>query len=238
MIKVSSDYRRLDPAEVPALAAELADSWKDASIPMRQWVGVVRGELERYREGEPQPHFDVLIRALKSIPVRAYRPLPTLLDVGCSSGFYSEILRISGVSVDYVGLDYSEAYAELARQLFPGIVFRVGDARELPFADNSFDIVLSGNCLIHIYEAERVIAESARVARSYVVMNKTPVSSVETSYFEKVAYGVRCFEAHHLELDLFEMFSRHGLEVISAEDAYTDPESLYAQRTYLLKVMA
>jgi hypothetical protein len=98
------------------------------------------------------------------------------------------------------------------------------------------EIVLSGCCLIHIYEAEKVIAESARVASKFVIMNRTPVMmGVPTTYFEKRAYGVRTLEIHYNESDLFAMFAKHALEVVSSEDVYTDPENLYAHRTYLLR---
>lgn len=230
MVSVSTNYRKLTPEEVPIVAAECDAAWKNPAIPRRQWVGVVRGELQRYREGESMPHFEVLIRALRKTGLVN----PSVLEIGASSGFYSEVLSIAGFPCSYVGLDYSEAYKQLAEELFPWIVFKVGDARDLPYSPNSFEIVVSGNCLIHIYEAEQAIAEAARVASKFVILGKTPVSNIEATYFEKSAYGIRCLEIHYYEPDLLDMCARCGLEVVSAEDNYTDPENSYSQRTYLL----
>jgi SAM-dependent methyltransferase len=232
MLGISDSYRKLEAAEVPAIAHELENAWQDPSIPRRQWIGVVRGEMERLRAGQWLPHFEILIRAVKLTGLAT----PSLLDVGASSGFYSEILKLGGVSCRYTALDYSSEYMRLAGELYPGIDFHLGDARDLPFADGAVEIVLSGCCLIHIYEAEKVIAESARVASKFVIMNRTPVMmGVPTTYFEKRAYGVRTLEIHYNESDLFAMFAKHALEVVSSEDVYTDPENLYAHRTYLLR---
>ncbi len=232
MLGISDSYRKLEIGEVAPLARELENAWQDPAIPRRQWIGVVRGEMERLRAGQWLPHFEILIRAVKL----AGLAVPSLLDVGASSGFYSEILKLGGISCRYTALDYSEEYRKLAKELYPDIDFNLGDARDLPFSDSAFDIVLSGCCLIHIYEADRVVAESARVASKFVIMNRTPVMmGVATTYYEKRAYGVRTLEIHYNESDLFAMFSKHALEVVSSEDVYTDPENLYAHRTYLLR---
>ncbi len=232
-IGISDNYVRLEPEDVPARAAELADGWKSPEIPMRQWISVVRGEVQRFREGVPMPHFEILIRALKSTGLEN----PTLLDVGASSGFYSEILKIGGFDCQYHGLDYSPAYKELAESLFPGIAFTVGDARDLPFDDGAFDVVLSGCCLLHVFEADRVIAETARVAKQYAVFNRTPVLSGDfpTVYWEKKAYGVSCIECHMNEAELLGMFAVHRLEVVSHEDVFWGADNNFGHRTYLLK---
>lgn len=232
MLGISDNYRRLDAATVAGVAAELENAWQDPAIPRRQWIGVVRGEMERLRDGQWLPHFEMLVRAVK----RTGLERPSLLDVGASSGFYSEILKLGGVSCGYTALDYSEEYRKLAEELYPDIHFQLGDARHLPFEDSRFDIVLSGCCLIHIFDAETVIAESARVSAGWVVMNRTPVLlKGPTQYFEKRAYGVPTLEIHYNEAELLELFSKYGLKVVSSEDPHSDPERSYAHRTYLLK---
>ncbi len=228
---ISSNYRKLEtPEEIADVAKQLDASWKDPVIPMRQWISVVRSEIERYRAGEHQRHFDVLIDAVK----RCGLENPTLLDVGASSGFYSEILKLGGVTCRYTGLDYSSAYARMAEELYPGIDFHVADARQLPFEDASFDIVLSGCVLIHVADYEKVIAETARVAKQFAIFNRTPVTLLETTYFEKLAYGVPCLEIHFSHDELLVLFAKYNLEIVSAEDVFTYPEG-GGHRTYLLK---
>lgn len=230
MIAISTGYRRLADEEVSAVAKALDDAWQHPALPMRQWITCVRGELERYRSGQKFAHFEALINAIK----RTQLLTPSVLEVGAASGYYSQVLTIGGVDCEYTGVDYSEAYERLARELYPGIRFKVGDARALPFDDSSFDIVISGCVVIHVADYEKVIAESARVASKFVVMARTPVT-IKTAYFEKLAYGVPTLEIWLGEDELLALFAKYSLEVISQEDTHSDPENHYAQRTYLLR---
>jgi SAM-dependent methyltransferase len=56
---------------------------------------------------------------------------------------------------------------ELAKreELLDRVEFRTGDARELPFADSTFDVVLVITALSHMTDAERALPELIRVTR-------------------------------------------------------------------------
>ncbi len=232
MLGISDSFRKLEPEEVGPLAAELDSAWQDPAIPLRQWIGVVRGELERLRAGQSLPHFDVLLRALQKTQLE----YPTLLEIGASSGFYSEILKALGYMCQYVGLDYSEEYRKLALSLFPTIDFHVADARALPFTDGEFHIVVSGCCLLHIADYPKAIAEAARVASKFAIFNRTPVlTKSPTEFYEKNAYGVRCLEIHFNHSELLDLFAMNGLELVSFEDVAQEPEGAVRYRCYLLK---
>ncbi len=109
------------------------------------------------------------------------------------------------------------------------------------YADASFDIVISGCCLLHIPEYEQAIAETARVARKHAVFHRTPVVFGEpTKYFRKQAYGVETVEIHLNEGALLMMFQRHGLELIDTTTLdetldSSDSERGTATRTYLCR---
>ncbi len=232
MLGISDSFRRLEPEEVGPLGIELATAWQDPAIPLRQWISVVRGEIERLRQGHSLPHFDVLVRQLKKTGLVN----PWLLEVGASSGFYSEILRLLDFPCQYSGLDYSEEYKRLAQELYPAIDFHVGDAKALPFPDGLFDVVVSGCCLLHIAEYPKAIAEAARVASKFVVFNRTPVlMDSPTEFYEKNAYGVRCIEIHFNHSELLDLFAMNGLELVSFEDVSQEPEGAVRYRCYLLK---
>lgn len=231
-IAISNNYRRLEPEEVPILAAELETAWQSPEIPMRQWISVVRAEVERFRDGESMPHFEILLRALKSIPLDN----PSLLDVGASSAFYSRILSLGGYLCRYEALDYSEEYRKVARDLYPDVTFHVADARTLPFKDSAFEIVLSGCVMLHVMEYEKVISESARVASDYVIFNRTPiVVGRETEAYSKEAYAIPCLEWRFSESELLDLFAKYGLSLVSSEDIFFNEEEQYGHRTYLLK---
>jgi SAM-dependent methyltransferase len=88
-------------------------------------------------------------------------PVGRALDVGCGSAGNTAVLRDAGWQV--TGLEYSPAAAALARSRDLPIVR--GDARHLPFPDESFDLVMSTDMWEHIEEDHEVAAEAARVLR-------------------------------------------------------------------------
>ena len=83
------------------------------------------------------------------------------LDVGCGSGGNTEVLRDLGW--DVTGLEYSPTAAELARSR--GLDIVQGDATSLPFADASYDLVMSTDMWEHVQDDVAVARESARVLR-------------------------------------------------------------------------
>jgi len=225
------DYRRIDPLEAVIVAAEHANAWKDPDIPKLQYE-IASRELDNYRKGISVPPFNALIRCLRQI---SFGPKVSLLDVGASAGYYSEVLKIAGYDFDYTALDFSPTFKELAEELYPGIRFDLGDARQLPYAHDAFDIVLSGCCMLHILDYGQVIRETARVTSRYAIFSKTPIRFDATTYFEKTAYGKPCLEIHFSEAELLELFADSGLRLIYSTDVYSAVTELGGYRTYLLE---
>jgi SAM-dependent methyltransferase len=90
-----------------------------------------------------------------------------VLDVGCGTGVLTSALAATGHPAEIQGVDLSEPYIELARRnnRYPRITYSIGDACDLPFADASFDRVLSLLVLHFVPEPQRAIAQMRRVAR-------------------------------------------------------------------------
>jgi 2-polyprenyl-3-methyl-5-hydroxy-6-metoxy-1,4-benzoquinol methylase len=235
LISVSSNYRELAPDEIATVAAECAESWKDAAIPERQYESCVKGELEAYRRGwSVAAPYAALIKCLRRLPIGFIASKPSLLDVGASSGYYREVMKLAGFNFNYTALDYSEAFQMLAEKLYPGMRFKVGDARELPYKDNAFDVVLSGCVMLHVLDYESVVRETARVSSQYAIFSKTPVIlNGDTTVYEKEAYGARCIEIHFGEAELIALFAKYGLALLWQEDV--SAQKTLAHRTYLLK---
>jgi ubiquinone/menaquinone biosynthesis C-methylase UbiE len=67
-------------------------------------------------------------------------PAGRLLDIGCGTGYLTQLLRGS-----VVALDASAEMLEIARARVPHATFVQAEVPPLPFADGVFDLVFSSN---------------------------------------------------------------------------------------------
>jgi len=90
-----------------------------------------------------------------------------VLEIGCGLG--TDGAQFASAGAEYTGVDLTDAAIELAQKRFelfqlPG-TFRVADAEQLDFADNTFDIVYSHGVLHHTPDTAGAIREVHRVLR-------------------------------------------------------------------------
>ncbi len=108
-------------------------------------------------------HAEHAARYLWAAQVAAGR---TVLDAGCGSGFGSEILA-DGTPEHLVALDIAqEAVTRTTARLGDRATVTRADARDLPFSDASFDLIVCFELIEQISEGHRALAEFARVLRS------------------------------------------------------------------------
>jgi SAM-dependent methyltransferase len=94
-----------------------------------------------------------------------------VLDVGTGPGYAAQGAAERGAVA--TGVDIADELLALARRRHPGIRFLPGDAEDLPFAERSFDAVVSNFTINHlprpehaIHEFRRVVVPGARIAVS------------------------------------------------------------------------
>jgi pseudaminic acid biosynthesis-associated methylase len=103
------------------------------------------------------------------------------LEIGCNVGgnlrWLAELLGADNVA----GVDVNERALEVVRSEVPGVDVRVASARELPFADDSFDLVFTTGVLIHQSpdELPRVMDEIVRASRRYVLCGEYRADELE-----------------------------------------------------------
>jgi SAM-dependent methyltransferase len=231
-----SHYVSVDSSFINHEAANFRESWMADSIPSKQ-RRLVDNQLLDFAEGRSVPVFDSLIELLQ--PLAAFQG--SLLEVGCSSAYYSEVLKARGFQLNYHGCDYSPSFIRLGQQYYPDLPLYVEDATALAFDHEAFDIVISGCCLLHILDFEKAIAEAARVARQYVAFHRTPVClGLPNQYYRKIAYDVETIEIHFNEPDLLALFSRYDLHPIGVVTLQRVPDPVvrnawHIQRSYLCR---
>jgi SAM-dependent methyltransferase len=93
-------------------------------------------------------------------------PGDRVLDVGCGTGVLARVAA-DRVAADgqVTGLDLNAGMLAVARRLRPGIDWCQGDATKLPFADASFDVVVSQFALMFFPDRAAALSEMMRVLR-------------------------------------------------------------------------
>jgi len=155
------DYlaRANDPEYPKAKAAELAKQFD-----YDYWDGDRRICYGGYRYLEGR--WEKVARAIAS-----HYPLPAkpkILDIGCGKGFllydFLKVIpdaEIHGIDISKYAIDNSKE--EIRDQL------QVGNATNLPWKDNTFDLVISITTLhnLHAYELDQALREMQRVGKSH-----------------------------------------------------------------------
>ncbi|MBX7136876.1 MAG: class I SAM-dependent methyltransferase [Oligoflexia bacterium] len=98
----------------------------------------------------------------------------SLLDVGCGKGFMLHDFALLIPGLEVAGVDVSSYAIEHGMEDMKPFM-QVGDARELPFPDKSFDLVISINTVHNLERDEcgRALQEIERVSRggSYITVD-------------------------------------------------------------------
>ncbi len=100
-----------------------------------------------------------------------------VLDVACGTGVIARAARTKTDQV--VGLDFNDDMLSVARSLDSSIDWQKGNAQELPFDANSFDVVVSQFALMFFPDKVAALKEMKRVGRRVVVtvweeLDRTP----------------------------------------------------------------
>ena len=133
----------------------------------------------------------------------------SVLDVACGTGVLAREARQRTGPAGYVaGLDPSIGMLAVARELSPSVDWRQGTAESMPFADASFDAVVSQFGLMFM-DRHRAIREMLRVLRPHgrlVVavwdtVGNIPAYAAEIALVERLA-GARAADALRAPFEL------------------------------------
>lgn len=176
-----------------------------------------RGFDVNLRSGPQMREYEAIVAR-----IREDRP-GRVLDWGCGFGQVSDLLRQAGV--DVMPFDYRPDLeeGEVALERYPDLRVRVtSDPRRVPFADDSFDAVLSCGVLEHVEDPDASLEEIRRVLAPggtfyvYKLPNRR-------SYLEAIARRAGLYYHGSLEHDRLydvssarELLGRHGFVVDEA----------------------
>jgi len=113
-----------------------------------------------------QYHFEKLHHLPRLVDFDGYRQR-RVLDVGCGAGV--DLARFARGGAVVTGVDLAFAAVQLARENFVQQRldgrFCVADGEQLPFADDSFDLVFAHGVVQYTTHADRLVAECRRVLK-------------------------------------------------------------------------
>jgi SAM-dependent methyltransferase len=155
------DYlARVNEPEFPkAKAAELAKKWA-----FDYWDGDRRINYGgyRYMPGRWAPVGKAML------DYYGIKPGDKILDIGCGKGFQLYELTQLLPGVEIYGIDISQYAIDDAKEEIKDRL-QVGNANQLPFPDQYFDLVFSLNTLhnLHNYDLDKALREMERVGKQH-----------------------------------------------------------------------
>jgi SAM-dependent methyltransferase len=155
-------------------------------VPAEHQVNWSEG-LEELHEESSRTHFiDVWTRRAMLARLGALPQSPTVVDVGCSTGYLLEDLYRMLPAASLVGVDLVASGLRKAHELVPEATLLQADACALPLEDASADALVSANLLEHVPDDLQALAEMRRIlcpgARAVVVV---PVGPGNYDYYDR-----------------------------------------------------
>ncbi|MCG9133713.1 class I SAM-dependent methyltransferase [Candidatus Poribacteria bacterium] len=107
-------------------------------------------------------HDEAYLRHYVELVIRNAPPRAKILDLGCGNGISAKLLNQA--DFDVVGTDISPLFLEDARAWEnPSLQYQVCDVMELPFENESFDVICSNELVEHLPDVQTALTEMMRV---------------------------------------------------------------------------
>ena len=158
------------------------------------------------------------------------RPMRAVLDVGTADGLMLHRLRVAWPQAQCVGLDLSRELLLAAPD--PAVLRVEANALNLPFPDDTFDLVIATAIIEHVTAPPGMVADCHRVlAKDGLCVLTTP-----DPFFERIATAIGHLpgEGHNETFNLgqlHQLFADAGFIVLEAEKFMMSPWGFPAELT-------
>jgi ubiquinone/menaquinone biosynthesis C-methylase UbiE len=95
-------------------------------------------------------------------------PVDSVLDVACGTGEFERLILSDYSTLKVVGVDISEEMLAIAEEkcgVYPQVSFYTASASALPFANKSFDVIVSANSFHYFDDPLAALIEMQRVLK-------------------------------------------------------------------------
>ena len=133
----------------------------ETSLSIRQRMREFYETSETYK-GLLAAHDEAYLRHYVELVIRYAPPHSKVLDLGCGNGISARLLNQA--DFDVVGTDISSLFLEEAQAWEnPRLRYQVCDVMELPFENESFNVICSNELVEHLPDVETALTEMIRV---------------------------------------------------------------------------
>ncbi|VEN74509.1 putative S-adenosyl-L-methionine-dependent methyltransferase [Candidatus Desulfarcum epimagneticum] len=180
-------------------------------------------ELTRIKQDWWHEENRILREFLKSLPKKI-----SVLDIPFGTGRFLSLYNEN--KMDVTGLDISRDMILEAKRLRGDLLKKckidMGDARNLPYPDNSFDIIVCFRFFgghVTFQDAKKVISEFSRVSRKYVILELSAVSEEDSGFnLQNLPEDQPIDKSNLSEKERIELFKGFGLRVLVKKTAYSN----------------
>ena len=184
------------------------------SLTSEEYKNLSKGEFTRAAEKYETNHAGVYELCKKDYPdilkEIETEDFETLLDAGCGPAPMIELLTKKYPNKHYTGIDLTEKMIELARNKnLPNTEFVVGDCENLPFTNNSFDVIICSMSAHHYPEIQKFYDSTYRCLKT----NGRLILRDMTS-----GNGFMRFFVSHIEMPLAHVVGKGDVCMLKRED--------------------
>jgi len=151
-------------------------------------------------------------RAIEAAAASSLTPGVKVLDVGCGTGaLLAQLVR--KFDIVGTGIDPSPQMVQIAQSAHPSLEITAAAAEELPFADNSFEVVLACLTYHHFANPHAFVAEASRVLApgGKLVVAEPVLPPAVNALLALSAQIIRHDEVFQPPVALVQQISRNGL---------------------------
>ena len=174
-----------------------------------------------------------------------------VLEIGCGNGYTLSHLVTQFPEYKFTGLDFSEDLLEIARsRKLRNVAFEQGDARNLKFDDESFDVVYTERCIINLLsweEQQQALNEMHRILKKggFLLFIESFTEGYENLNKARIELGLDSIPMPHhnfyFEREKFETFVLNQFDIVNAEElggnALDVPRNFLSTHYFTARVM-
>ncbi|HRH30709.1 MAG TPA: class I SAM-dependent methyltransferase [Candidatus Paceibacterota bacterium] len=152
-----------------------------------------------------------------------------VLDTSCQDGGFLSVLTKNNADKNLkpFGVDISESDISKAKKLVPTGIFEITDNKTLPFADKTFDVVISSLTLHHMNNPISSLLEMKRVIKDTGSIYLIDIMA-EGKLFNSILKKIKCPEPYHFEKfysvkEVEELVTKVGVKINTKKKVFVFP---------------